>query len=175
MLKLKNILYLPNCKLCLILYGVVVKALNSTVTFNADKAYIVSKTNNRLLATGTAIATNLYKLDCKTIDSVLSTTIPTRIPSLQTWHCRLSHANYQVVIDMAQHQPCSGMCIDLSCLPSSCESCILGKQVCSPIPKVWEGEKSVRRLQKVFINLTRKQACISATGNLYHMTTRLDP
>jgi hypothetical protein len=32
------------------------------------------------------------------------------------------------------------------------------------------GEKSSRRLEKVFVDLTGKQACVSATGNLYIMS-----
>jgi len=168
-LSLKNTLYIPNCNLRLISCGALIKSLHCYVVFDVDKAYIVSKPSNQTLATGTAVATNLYKLDLHT-DCALTVSLPTRTPTLRTWHARLGHANYQTVIDMAQHKPCEGMRIDLSQIPPICQSCILGKQVRSPVPKIREGEKSTRRLQKVFIDLAGKQACTSVTGNLYIMS-----
>jgi len=71
---------------------------------------------------------------------------------------------------MAQHQPCEGMRVDLSHVPPICEACILGKQTHTSIPKERQGEKSIRRLQKIFVDLAGKQACVSATGNLYNMS-----
>jgi len=134
-LTLKNTLYIPNCNLRLISCGTLIKALQCYVLFDINKAFIISKSSNTILVTGTAVASNLYKLDLST-DQAFTISIPTRIPTIHTWHRHLGHTNYQTVIDMAQHKPCEGMQINLSHIPHICEPCILGKQVRSPVLKV---------------------------------------
>src|SRR5262245_17208610 len=102
MISISKTLYIPNCKLQLILCGALTKSLHCFILFDAHKAYIISKSSNQMLATSTAVATNLYKLDLWT-NHTLASSLPTHIPTLCTWHIHLGHANYQTVIDMAQH------------------------------------------------------------------------
>ncbi|KAF9061499.1 hypothetical protein BDP27DRAFT_1148024, partial [Rhodocollybia butyracea] len=57
----------------------------------------------------------------------------------------LGHANYQTVYDMSQKDTVKGMPIDLSSAPSKCQSCVLGKQTKTPVPKKREeGHRATR-------------------------------
>ena len=54
--------------------------------------------------------------------------------------------------------------------PPKCDSCILGKQTKTPVPKVREtGRRATRRLEKVWVDLTGPMAVQSRTGNSYMM------
>jgi hypothetical protein len=62
-----------------------------------------------------------------------------------------------------------GMHIDLSSAPPKCQSCILGKQTRSSVPKIREGKRAGEVLDIVYINLTRPESVQSASGNSYVM------
>ena len=56
--------------------------------------------------------------------------------------------------------------------PPKCDSCILGKQTRTPIPKVHEtgeGHRAMRHLEKVWVDLTGPMSVQSRTGNNYIM------
>lgn len=88
---------------------------------------------------------------------------------MDTWHNRLGHPNYRTVYDMATGSVVEGMPIDLSIEPPKCEPCIMGKQVHNSVPKVREGSKATRRLERVFVDLTGPMPVASRTGNRYLM------
>ena len=53
-----------------------------------------------------------------------------------------------------------------------CDSCILGQQTETPVPKVHqegEGHRAMQRLEKIWVDLTGTHAVPSRTGNLYIM------
>ncbi|KAA1477257.1 hypothetical protein DENSPDRAFT_757067, partial [Dentipellis sp. KUC8613] len=81
----------------------------------------------------------------------------------------LGHANYRTVLDMSRHSAADGMPIDLSLEPPKCDSCIQGKQVRNTVPKVREGEKATRRVERVYVDLTGPASKVSRSGNLYSM------
>jgi hypothetical protein len=60
----------------------------------------------------------------------------------------------------------TGMHIDLSTEPPTCESCILGKQTKSSVPKIQEGRKLDRQLGIVYVDLMRPQTVQLSAGNL---------
>jgi hypothetical protein len=60
-----------------------------------------------------------------------------------------------------------GMPIDLSSLPANCDHCTIGKQSHSPIPKVWEGIKSDRRLGRVHADVCGPMVVNSRARNVY--------
>jgi hypothetical protein len=62
--------------------------------------------------------------------------IVTRVPDIETWHRHLGHVNYKSIIDMSDNGMVRGMHINLSSVPPKCESCILGKQTKTPVPKI---------------------------------------
>jgi hypothetical protein len=98
------------------------------------------------------------------------TFITTKYPSLDTWHRRLSHTNIQSIKDMVRKNLVKGMRVDMSS-PTSCEHCILGKQVKKAVPKIREGTKSSRVLGVVYVDLTgpMHMDVKSACSNLYCM------
>ena len=70
---------------------------------------------------------------------------------------------------MACKEAVEGMTIDLSSAPPKCTHCVLEKQTCSPIPKIWEGPKATKRLERVFVDLCGPMPCVSHSGHLYAM------
>jgi hypothetical protein len=95
--------------------------------------------------------------------------ITTKYPNLDTWHRRLGHTNIQSIEDMVRKDLVKGMRVDMSSSPTSCEHCILGKQVKKAVPKIREGTKSSRVLGVVYVDLTGPMDVKSAGGNLYCM------
>lgn len=93
----------------------------------------------------------------------------TQVPDIETWHRRLGHCNTRSIIEMAKNKVSQGMPINLSSLPPKCDHCALGKQSRSPVPKVREGAKASRRLDRVYVDLCEPMAIMSRSGKLYCM------
>ena len=91
------------------------------------------------------------------------------VPDLDTWHRRLGHCNMQTVLDMAHGSNVEGMPTDLSITPPQCEPCIFGKQTHMPIPKLREGVKATRRLERVYVDLCGPMSVSSCSGRVYSM------
>ena len=78
------------------------------------------------------------------------------IPSMETWHSQLGHANYQTITEMAKAGLVLGMPTSFASKPPRCDSSILGKQSWNAVPKVWEeGQRATRKLEMVWVDLTR--------------------
>lgn len=93
-------------------------------------------------------------------------------PDMDTWHCRLGHANYQAIMEMACSGTIAGMPSTFSSKLPKCDSCILGKQSETPVPKVWEegmGHRSQRKLGIVWVDLTGPEAVTTRSGHKYIM------
>jgi len=91
------------------------------------------------------------------------------LPTLQSWHHRLGHANYHVVYDLAHSGNTTSMPINLSTEPPICDACILGKQTKSSIPKVRVGSRAARKLGIVHVDLMEHPDTVSTSGNKYIM------
>lgn len=128
----------------------------------------ITKPGGAIVATGTLTGRRLYALDGR-IPDVEHALIAGRIPTLDTWHKRLGHANHRTVHDMVRLGSATGMPCNLSPVPSKCEHCILGKQTRSAVPKVREGEKAERRGGSTYLDLQGPASVRSATGNLYSL------
>ena len=87
-------------------------------------------------------------------DGLTTMLYATHTPDVETWHHRLGHCNFGVIVDMARKGAVKGMAINLSSLPPKCDACIRGKQMQSPVSKVREGEKASRPLERVFVSKT---------------------
>ena len=70
---------------------------------------------------------------------------------------------------MAKNGVSQGMPIDLSSLPPKCDHCAIGKQSKSPIPKVREGRKATKHLERVYVDLCGPMAVVSHAGNVHSM------
>ncbi|KAH8791380.1 hypothetical protein DL96DRAFT_1422155, partial [Flagelloscypha sp. PMI_526] len=80
----------------------------------------------------------------------------------------LGHVPVCVVTSMATKQLVDGLKVDLSEVPEKCEDCLMGKQHCSPVPKIRQGLKSDYRLQQVHVDLCGP-FIRSRNGNYYSM------
>lgn len=92
--------------------------------------------------------------------------------NLDTWHHRLGHANYQAIMGMAKSGTITGMPSTFPSKLPKCDSCILGKQTRTPVPKVREegkGHRATWKLETVWVDLTGSMAVESCTGNKYVM------
>jgi len=98
-----------------------------------------------------------------------SALVASHAADVETWHRRLGHCSIRSVVDMARKGSVEGMAIDLSSAPPKCTHCVLGKQTCSPVPKVREGPKAGTRLEKVYVDLCGTMPCVSHSGRLYAM------
>src|SRR5882762_1424188 len=115
-----------------------------------------------------AMGKRLYTLEI-TSPLVEHSFIATRVPDIETWHRRLGHVNYKSIIDMLDNGMVKGMHVNLSSAPPKCQSCILGKQTKTPVPKKREGARAEGVLDVVYIDLTGPQSVQSASGFNYVM------
>ena len=161
-LHLHDALYIPDARLRLISIGKL-GDMGLSATFTAEDCSITRGT--RTLAQGTRAGTGLYQLSDKaTVEHLLHARTA---PDLETWHRRLGHVNYSSIIRMAEKNLVTGMPTNLSNLPPLCDHCILGKQTRTPVPKVREGGRAQRRLEKVFSDITGPEDTQTTYGGLY--------
>jgi len=91
------------------------------------------------------------------------------VPTLQSWHRHLGHANYRTVYDLMRSGNATGMPVNLSVVPPKCDACILGKQMRTSVPKVRTGSRVSRKLGIVHVDLMEHPDTVSATGHKYVM------
>jgi len=70
---------------------------------------------------------------------------------------------------MSNNGMVKGMHVNLTSAPPKCQSCILGKDTKTPVPKIREGVRAKGVLDVVYINLTGPQSVQSASGFNYVM------
>ncbi|PPR05636.1 hypothetical protein CVT24_002865 [Panaeolus cyanescens] len=172
-LTLKDALYVPNAGIRLVSMKALATDLQIVSHFDDEKCWFTDKRSGAVVGGGPVILTrNLYSItiyDRPVTPSVFATSGP---PDLGTWHRRLAHANIQAIQAMARHGLIEGMPSKLSHLPEKCDSCILGKQTRSPVPKKrteGDGHRATKRLEKVWVDLSGPQSVASRTGMLYIM------
>jgi hypothetical protein len=152
-LVLHRVLYVPTSQVRLISIPALCDDDQYTATFDSRSCTIRTH-DSAVVATGLKTGNHaLYHLRCKPI-FVHHAHVAQCASSLATWHRRLGHINYDSIVRLACHGLASGMHVDLSTLPPKCDHCILGKQTRNKIPKIREGRRASRCLEKVFVNLT---------------------
>ena len=173
-LKLTNVLYIPESSVRLISILALNKSGDYTTHFDSNGCWVTNKSNTTLVRGSLSGSKRLYVLSTKTpyvqhksprSDSALHA----RTPDLETWHRRLGHCNLRAIIEMAKNRVSKGMPIDLSTSPPQCDHCALGKQTHSTVPKSREGPKATKRLERVYVDLCGPMAVTSRAGNLYSM------
>ncbi len=138
-LTLRDVLYIPQAMVRLISVGCLAEDSKLNTNFSDTGFEIVHKTSGAVRASGTRNRTSkLYELDIHvpTEPAVESAYAASSIDTLHTWHLRLGHAHYSVVQAMAREGRIRGMSPTMaSALPPKCDSCILGKQTRTSVPK----------------------------------------
>jgi len=176
---LTDVLFVPSCNTRLVSVSCLLRSGYNFVTFSTDECWISDKFN-KIIVRGTLSPTQgLYHLNCASARVTHATAIsriptPTilyakRVPDLETWHRRLGHCSNRKIIDMARDKIVKGMPIDLSSSPPKCDHCILGKQTRSSVPKVREGIRATRPLERVYVDLCGPMPAVSRSGRLYSM------
>ncbi|KAI0645942.1 hypothetical protein C8Q79DRAFT_910716, partial [Trametes meyenii] len=89
-----------------------------------------------------------------------------RVPDLETWHRRLGHTNYRATYTVASHAHAAGAPVRLSVAPPKCDTCVLGKQSRTPVPKTRSGDRSHVRGELFFVDPAGNQCTRSASGNI---------
>ena len=168
---LRDALYIPGATVRLLSVSALTRDTNINILFNNKACYFIDRDTNQSIAQGTLTSKRLYSLDLHNT-SIDHAFITTSLANFDTWHRRLGHANFQVIHEMARKGLVKGMPTTFSNTSSKCESCILGKQTKTPIPKKREegpGHRATRRLEKVWVDLTGPTAVTSRNGNNYIM------
>jgi len=177
-LKLTDVLYIPESSVRLISILALNRCGDYTTHFDSAGCWITNKSNTTIVRGSLSASKRLYILTTKTPSVQRSRTLPTaqalsalvtRVPDIETWHRRLGHCNTRAIVEMAKNEVSQGMPIDLSCLPPKCDHCAIGKQTRSPVPKLREGAKATKRLERVYVDLCGPMPVSSRSGNLYCM------
>jgi len=172
---LQDVLFIPTASVRLISVGAIARDSKVISHFDEDTCWLTSKSSGAVIARGNLLPkTRLYSLSLHSPQTDHAYTVH-REPDLETWHRRLGHANYQCVAGLARKGTVTGMSRSLatSKVPK-CESCVLGKQTKTIVPKTRggdedDGNRATRVLGKVWIDLSGPHAVTSRTGNRYIM------
>jgi len=164
---LDNILFIPTATVRLISVSSLCAAHRCVASFDATSCWVQASSGTRMLS-GTLTSRHLYALSGGQL-SAEHAYLMQRLPTLQSWHRRLGHANYRSVYDLARSGNATGMPINLSTEPPICDDCILGKQTRTSVPKVCVGDKATRKLGIVHVDLMEHPDTVSAAGNKYIM------
>jgi hypothetical protein len=177
---LDHVLFVPNSCIRLVSVFTINRDGHNTCHFDSTSCYVMNS-GGAVVLMGTAIVPcHLYALNCISPSTVHKPVSPSpaaipsahysaRVPNVKTWHRQLGHCNNQTIIDMAHQSVVTGMPIDLSSTPPTCDHCILGKQTHSSVPRLCEGAKATRRLEWVFVDLCGPLPCMSQSGHLFSL------
>jgi hypothetical protein len=177
-LVLRQVLYAPDAGVCLISISQLDDS-GHQLSFANGLCTVLDCSSGRKLVECTQNSLHLYVFP-GSIQSSPSLPIPfiipciafpslTAIPNLETWHHRLGHANFCTVLDMVKNKTVAGTQVDLSLTLLACDACIRRKQTHHPVPKSHEGQKAVRHLGQIFVDLTGLQSVTARSGCLYIM------
>lgn len=90
------------------------------------------------------------------------------LADIETWYCHLGHLNPDTIIAMVHSKAVQGMPIDISFAPPKCDSCILGKQTCLSVPKIWEGVQASRPLNIVLKSVWANVSSFTLWSSLFY-------
>jgi hypothetical protein len=173
-LSLTNVLFVPKSKIRLLSVSSLNCSGNYVTHFDSSSCWVTTKSGSTIIKGALSTNCRLYtvSLTCASVTHApqhASALVASHAADVETWHRRLGHCSIRSVVDMARKGSVEGMAIDLSSAPPKCTHCVLGKQTCSPVPKVREGPKAGTRLEKVYVDLCGPMPCVSHSGCLYAM------
>ena len=164
---LKGVLYIPQAAVCLISISQMSNDSQITLHFDSQTCWLTDEKTSTIIAKGVLTSQNLYALNLFESQTEVAL-ITTMQPTIEMWHQGLSHANYQAISDMSKKGMVSGMSFHPSTMPPKCQSCASGKQTQTPVPKAWqEGQRATKRLEIVWVDLSRPHDVTSCRGNRY--------
>jgi transposase InsO family protein len=177
-LSLKDVLFVPSCSTRLVSVSALTQNGYNFVTFGPADCWLSDKHDKIIIRGSLSITSGLYVLNCPSARVTHTKPVPIpspsalyakRVPDLETWHRRLGHCGNRTITDMARDKVVKGMPIDLSTSPPVCDSCILGKQTRSSVPKTREGIRATSLLGRVYVDLCGPMPVTSRSGRRYSM------
>lgn len=175
-LALHNAFYVPHSAVRLISVYLLGNNGYSAHFHPRDGYCFISSAQNTIIARGKALPNRkLFVLSDFSVQfpdspsTSLSAHYASRSPDIDTWHKRLGHCGSRTVLDMARSKVVEGMPLDTSSTPSKCEHCILGKQTRSSVPRVREGARATKALERIYVDLCGPMSIPSRSGRLYSM------
>jgi hypothetical protein len=147
-LELNNVLFTPTSGVWLV--SIAQLDIHGFSIIFANRGCRITNRAGQLVADRTLMQSMLYTLSSpstQTSNNIALLALFSPLPDLKSWHCHLSHINFCTVLDMACGNAVTGMKTNLSPIPSTCDTCVRGKQTQNPIPKLCEGPRSLWRLE----------------------------
>jgi hypothetical protein len=160
---LDNVLFIPMVMVRLISISALCIAHQCITLFNTTTCWVQACSSSRMLS-GTLTSYHLYALSGVQLSGDHAY-LANQLPTLQSWHCHLSHANYRAIYDLMCSGYAIGMPIDLSAIPPKCDHCILGKQTKTSMLKTRAGDKASRKLVIIHVDLMEHPDTVSAASN----------
>ena len=138
---LQDVLFIPAVTVHLISVSAIVWDSKIVSHFDDTSCWLTSKSTGTVIARGTLLPkTHLYSLPLHSPQADHAYSVHHEA-DLETWHCRLGHANYQCITSMARKGKINGMSPSLATSKvSKCEPCVLGKQTKTIVPKTRGGK-----------------------------------
>ena len=165
-------LYIPDATIRLISFQCLACNSNTVTHSDQDSCWLTNKKEDSIITHGILLPhTNLYAHSLYH-SATHHTYAINSIPTLETWHHHLGHANYNSIADMAKHGLLKGVPLHVTHIPSKCEFCVLGKWTKTAISELCEGgggSWAARKLDKVWVDLMGPHAVESCIGNRYIM------
>jgi hypothetical protein len=169
-------LYVPNSSICLL--SVLRLCQANRFTFHCDDKFAwFTNTPGKVIGRGSVHPhRNLYHLHTRPIclpanadvsPPLYANAATASSRDLRHWHLCLGHAHPQAVADLFTNEHADGMDLDPALDAPICDSCILGKQARTNVPKVHEGRPTTRILERVHVDLSGRIAVKSRSGNEY--------
>ena len=175
-LKLENVLYIPTNRNNLLSLGKWDAAGGKYI--GGGGKIILKDSDNKIVADGTKIENNLYKLKLKTripckshfnTNKMISQTYQAteQTQNWETWHKRYGHISYTGLQKLIDRNMVDGFTVDSNSEKPDCEICIQAKQTIKPFNGITNRDTKPGEL--THIDLWGKYEIASIHGNQYYI------
>lgn len=167
-LELHKVLFVPD--LTKNLMSVPAMALmGAEIRFNQDTCVVLKDGKEFII--GNLINNKLYTVNTNEFAQVSTTSTA---PTLEDWHCRLGHLNYNYVNQLLTKEMVDGMSYDADSKPNKeCEACLRGKMKKEAFPKKSE-HRATRPFELVHSDICGPMQVESKGGSKYMLTFKDD-
>ena len=155
---LYNVLYVPEIARNLVSVSAMT-GKGAEVLFENDKCYV---TNDKTMNIGHLTNSNLYVINTEPDFA----NVASSKASLEVWHCRFGHINYEYVNELSQKKMVVGMNCSKEDTSQQCEACAKAKMHRVPVPKA-SRNRSSRPLQLVHSDVCGPMNMNSIGGSKY--------
>lgn len=167
-LRLLNVLHIPNNKICLFSEGRF-DAAGGKITSSRGYRQLVSN-QQKTVAEARLTRTHMYLLNAKAklhVESI--NTIQEPKPDWNEWHRRYGHIAVLALEKLAKEGLVTGLDVDPTHSPSTCEACIASKLTTRPFPKESETRASAPG-ERTFSDVWGPARTTSIRGSRYYIT-----